>query len=712
MALPVLSGITDALEWYQNNIGDRFAGGALQLLNKGRIGLGYGDEGATAIDQADPRKALDIAFRDAPFQRFLYTSVADPLNLVGVGLPAKLAATGLRGVPLVGRALQAANTVDQLPGRVVGGAIDSGIKNVLKPGFDATYDAALRPMGQGIANRAPGLANAYQTGTRAWREQALLSPGYHVTNAASNLAQSVIHGDMNTAGQTVRGLIRGKNVGDDVAHQIGRSIPQSVKGNTLHASGQPGSADSVFHEMSGSPVYGPTPTGTRLPNANQNPALVQMGNLSNASGRVATHIEDAARKAAWGNATKQAIQRWAKNHADILEGRGLANTAAALRESGGMVQVGSLMPALRADGIRGAAATREIRQMGNAHTDAIREGEQYADKLFFRYGQNNPVDKVGRNMLAFHTYAINNIPSSLRRSAEVPAVMNVPVNWYEESDRYNEQHGLTSKMHGEYQLPFEVGGNEVFVNPAKWLPFGNIIGAATKPEREVGESWLGEIGNTARDVGLGLHPFVDLPMTVTGQYGRAITPGLLRWAQPINAAASAASGTPQDIEGPYKGLVEGIQKEVSGTTPFPYRDYLLRKKQAELGGSANASLATQGPLVREAHQAVGNELGATGLAGFMGVPGLKILSPEERIIRENAHETKNLIGQYGTRAAMLNPTRGIYDNVDPLAVKVENFEKLPPQEQEALLDDPVARDMVIEHLAQKLHGPRYRRSFT
>ena len=110
MSIPVLSGVLDGAEWWQRNVlEDKIVGPLYRSMAEAQLrNAPYKAEHPLLIDlsPSSPEhvqflqelagaksgtQAADVAFRDNPWGRLLVTSAADPLNLVGVGIPGKLA---------------------------------------------------------------------------------------------------------------------------------------------------------------------------------------------------------------------------------------------------------------------------------------------------------------------------------------------------------------------------------------------------------------------------------------------------------------------------------------------------------------------------------------------------------------------------------------------------------------------------------------------
>jgi hypothetical protein len=161
-------------------------------------------------------------------------------------------------------------------------------------------------------------------------------------------------------------------------------------------------------------------------------------------------------------------------------------------------------------------------------------------------------------------------------------------------------------------------------------------------------------------------------------------------------------GRPVDIEGGPKELLGNAQEALTGQRPFPYQEYLLRKRQAEL--------KALGKDPSQAGSNVGRQMALEGLAGFVGIPGLKLLTPEEQAIRKNAQLAQAYKLAGNTPGYRANPTAGAYAALDPRDEQVANWDKLSAVERQRLLRDPEVRDQLLDKLAMQLHNGSQQRA--
>jgi hypothetical protein len=772
--IPLLGWGFDRLnDWGENVVDDKMLGHGLRTLrnisNMPGLNVVPGVGVATAIannplvapSSADADKAtsagltgknwVDAAYKNSPWQHFGASMLFDPLNLVGVGLPAK-ALTGVSAGSKLYKALKVADTIDKVPGMMSKPVMDVAGK-IAGAGLRGTADA-LAPHAASFATAHPDITNAISNVNRGWREQALLSPGYHIRNANENLLRPLLEtGDTKTTKETLRGMFTGRNRFDDIAPTHGFNTDVDIQKSIGQDPTGLAHGKSVFRKVDFGPKTAPgavrldLPTGGALGsnhgemfgpagrtlsgrpgyqaiNLHGNPvnlgdtASFRSGPLNAAGKRTGqtrgkiVEISDNPLTGNPGITIERNGNTYTFDPGNLLDhkpGAGWAPGAPGpgntFQQAGnwaaGKVAGGMETNALVGSHIEGAArkaaiATEYERALARGATadQAKQSALKYADDLFFNYSDNpGGVDELGRNLFAFHKFGMHNIPSQLRTAGKRPGMLNVPSEWYRVSDEYNNQQGLPSRFHGE--LP--IGNTGMHINPMNLWSVGQLVGAGTKHGLQEEEGTpLGQTADMAQGIGLGLNPFIDALLTVTGQHGRSFAPSFLRASQPVNGVLSAITGKPVDIEGYPKEFLGKVQEELTGQQPFPYQQYLLNKRRAELKAfDGNPS---------QAGRDVGNQMALEGLAGFMGVPGLKLLTPEERDIRQNAALAKAYKLAGNTQGYRANPTARTYADLDPRDQKIANWENLSAAERQRLFRDPEVQFQLFDKLAHQLHS--------
>lgn len=660
MSLPGLSGITGALDWYQRNLGGQRVTGEIirnpllqraffRGISPGRL-LSPGDAalqaGAAAPDAAT---ATEVAFRDAPWQRFGTEVATDPMNLVGVGIPGRLAQVGaLKAVRPELEALDALGAWRNAKLNAGFSAAGKATRSTLEPAAQVLIKG-----GERFGEAHPKIAQGVELGSRMWREQALHpAPAYYVRNWGENVMRAITNGEFDVATETVKGTMRRPTRAQEIYRELGIDGPHQIDG------------------------------------------LIQDPTLHN-NARVLTSGESVE----LGRGGRSAYRELG----DKISNPGIRG---ALHKFGGLMEKGTAFNAERIEGpAREAAfahAYDEARAAGATTGQALEQGVGHANELFYDYSKNTPLDQVARHGLAFHKFALNNLPAQMKLATQRPAILNVPNQYYDVSEDYADQRGLSQRFNGSMPIGGEAqDGTQAHISPFDMWSVGQLVKMARRNDPESGATGLGDVANTMRDMGLGLHPFINVPLAATGQFGREIPNGLLRLAQPTNALAGLLMHRPVDVEGPYKNLVE--------PNGLPYQEWLIRKRQAELGlkQGIRPERALQDPALRqqaEADSAV--ESSIPSLGGWLGVPGLKVLNAEEAMIRQNEAIAGQAFDHGLKNQGYANPTSGAYALNDPLAAKVKLGLPLEPREVAMILSGQAGPVLQAQYLKQQTKALR------
>lgn len=758
---PILSGIFDKMRDYEREvIDDKILGHGLRTLSQG-IPLGPG--GRTRISLVPPMIApimklltpddkysryanltgltgkawVDEAYKESPWQHFGASALLDPTNLIGFGLPGA-AAKALPVGSKIAKGLEMANVVDQFPGKATG----KGFELLGNAGRGALQGAAdtLGPM----VPKSPALdklGRVYGKTMQGWREQALFSGSYPVGNWMGNIDAAVRSGQGDVIKSAIMAPFTGRSkVADEVLTSLGNNRPKLNYASTA----PPPPIDPMAFNSRWADEMAKLGREPNIHNPMSTPSVVR--DIPDTFGAANTVRDKAAGVSEWfkranqnrieGPAIDAAFMRdfmpkidqagrdmetvlrgiktptgtanpVAQKAADELVARNYRMSPDDLREI--------LFPGTRARRARAAAnptpyaGPRKARVPDwrdgviagweNNIIDSVQAGTKNSTDIFFDYTANNPIDKLGQGALAFHRFAVNNIPKTITAAGKNPVYANIPSEYYRVSDEYNKQHGLPRSFHGQYPLGGPgADGTQASFDPMGRLPFGALAKYATRPGSPVDDqnTPVGEFAEDLKGIGLGLNPFIDALLTVTGQHGRGLAPGFLRASQPVNGILSSIMDRPVDIEGGPKELLGNAQEAITGQRPFPYQEYLLRKRQAEL--------KAMGKDPKQAGSQLGDQMATEGLAGFAGVPGLKLLTPEEQEIRRNAALAQAYKLAGNTAGYRANPTSRAYADLDPRDEQIANFSSLSADERRRLLRDPEVRDQLLEKLAMQLHN--------
>lgn len=772
MSIPVLSGLTDALNLYQRSVVDPIAGTGLGLLNKAKMGLGQGDAGSQQLDSyfqngigpganADPTGALNFGTQGpaGAWGRFGLTAAMDPLNLVGLGLPG-MAAHGLEGmgmlskVPGLADALGGLGKLDALPGALTGKVMDT-VGDVAGPMVTGAA-GKLAPFVNDFAAEHKDLSQGWTTANLVWKQLNHMLPGQQLGYMADDTTRVLAHGNAGAVGDMIQargGLLggSGSTEGDKWAETLGQrpelvspeaaNIPQQsifTPSNELNKDpwGDP-SKGLPFQDWvqahQDTPVLGGLLQGLRK--AGQNQMNIEKG------------VEGQMRGAVWGSGMNDAMKGPGDELTARMDANGAPELAQMMRDQNYMVHPDALKQTMLQMGYDAKSTDRVAQQWADqigapsvmqGHPDPItgapvpgvvtpasgafeaandvtkRQMLDYTNPTrptnvasdspeMQRYEGEMLLRGLAANTFGGYKFATSNIPSFMRLTGAHPAIANVPQDYYRNSDQYNLQHGLPESYHG--LLPMgNVGGKDLMVNPFSLSSMGQLVGDMGKPADPMsGNSALGDIADTASDVGFGLNPIINAALIASGQKGSTQLPNIIRPLTPIGAAIGAGIGRPVDLEGPVKALGSATEQALTGRQTGSYQDFLLRKRQVELSGGNPMAVDNPTPT---ANQDVANSQAVeqliTALTGFRG---MKEMAPEEAQIRMNQRQgAVEQILSGSTQGVASNPTRGAYDITDPLMEKIYRFSSLTPIEQRHLMEDPVANQIITQNRSELLHG--------
>ena len=389
MSIPFLSGIGDLLDAYQRGLSDPVSGSILLGLNRARMGLGLGDSGSDALGQygngmpsfggaptSDPTGALNFAFNspgsENPIGRFAFQTATDPLNLVGLGLPGKLAETGLaHAIPGAVSALDKADWLDKLPGLATDKAL-SAAKDLTWPAVQRPL-SAIQPGLEQFATDHPDLQQGWQDFTRAWKAGQHVAPSFLAGTNLDDLTLLAARGQWGAAADAAKALpgamwngITGHGTTDmglttDLLNEMGGEIPHAVSD-----AGVPGAwknldptgvspSDSVFSKwQTHEPIDRWDAEGNQLTGpVISSPGdwmLDKLARLDSWSKNIEQQGELAKRGSAYGRGYVDAIAPDVELAANKLEGYGFNDTANDLRDSQGIYSPSRLVADLRSQG--------------------------------------------------------------------------------------------------------------------------------------------------------------------------------------------------------------------------------------------------------------------------------------------------------------------------------------------------------------------------
>jgi hypothetical protein len=795
VSIPLLSGVGDALDYYQRSVSDPVSGSILLALNKAKMGLGLGDQGSQQMsDQfgsgapgSDPSGALNFAYHDNPLGRFAFQTATDPLNLVGMGIPGHLAETGLaHAIPGAVGLLDKASWLDQAPGALAGQAGNIAGKFIGAPIVKAA-DSLSGPVADfAAANKR--LSQGWSNANMGWKALQHLTPGPIVRDIFDDTTRMGANGEWGSMADSIGGMFGRPTAGDRWASTFGDTVPASVGETGLPPGG------SILHNLQdqvpelndiGNPVFDQYGNQSIVPSTSgiKNALVGKLGDWSDTMRNTEQGLDIQRRGAVYGNAAFNSLDNQvAPGFANYLDKHWGSNASGAFSDTAGRINPADLEALLAKGGMapgdashvsgewntaldtaRGAAADRTnqvmmdfsahpwdkakealsgagitdingqggllstagksnlrqidsadltsyMRQMGLASTpesdSLLREWSGLAQHA----GGDQLLRSIGQNMFGSYKFGPQNLAALGRLSLEHPIVANAPAEYYRDSDIYGAQHGLPASMHGS--MPFgnnPFNGEQIMFNPGDLSSLSSLIGAATdQSSAGSGTGVVGGMADALNTVGMGLNPAIQLGLQAAGQNGTNQMSDLIRPLTAVSGLAGLATGRPQNIEGPLKNAVGTAQQAITGSETFPYQDYLVRTRQAELAGGYNKWDATQqsGPLHDAANADESHRIAVQDFLKTMLPLDLQSVPREQQAIGNNQFQSQ-LYGLHGMpTAASQNPTGQAYALADPLAEKVARFSTLPFQEQQAMLRDPRALQLLQAQRSLQLHNPQ------
>jgi hypothetical protein len=396
---------------------------------------------------------------------------------------------------------------------------------------------------------------------KAWREQALLSPRYHLANVMDMTVKSLIHG-VNP--------IHNMGAKDFAQHELEMSsLPMGVfVHDDTRDLGQIGQLDEFLGQ-------GSTTAVGAIPGIGVPADKVVRFNRAFARGS-----ENAFRQWAWHNQVKDTLHAFRPQF--DTEVRRLMPGAAGANLIADMDKMGQGFR--RTEGIsfgpnkiremalqRGAddsAANELLNTWKNAIDQASIDGVAMSNKVHFDFEKTYAIeDKLMlRKFLPFHFFATRNLPFYLETLAAHPEVVNAWQAYQDVSEQDRINMGLPSKYKGYIPvgdgfLHGIFGPGQMFFNPSSLLSIadqGKNISKLTEGDPYAETSMRARVGSVldrASGIGAGPAPWVQIPLSALGFYGaKDETLPILRLSSVVQAATGRNALS--DLVG-FKGLNKG-----------------------------------------------------------------------------------------------------------------------------------------------------------
>lgn len=385
MAIPVLSGIGDAFNWYERNVSDPISGSIYLGLNDAKMGLGLGDQGSQYLSSlgnglpgSHPSEALNFGFQDNPLGRFGFQTVTDPLNLLGTGVVpgaahGLAALTHVTALPGVAHGLGALSFLDKAPGAMTNAAMGTA--------GDQLGKTVLPFLGEHVAPRVAGFGDAHPAIKDVWQGTNLavkelnhLNPAYFLRNLFDDASRQGLSGDAASAGGMMSDSARAaKNyltggpevVSDNTRDFIGNfggELPQSIHDTGVSTVGPQSifrrwqSKQAIYDSWGNVDHYEPAIRGNkdRFLDVIARPGEFGKG-LENAQ-------EVAARSNVWGNKALEYLDPATREMSSWVDRHGVPDLATDLVDRQGMVSPSEVRERLIDAGVSDSQATKAAEQ--------------------------------------------------------------------------------------------------------------------------------------------------------------------------------------------------------------------------------------------------------------------------------------------------------------------------------------------------------------
>jgi hypothetical protein len=462
---------------------------------------------------------------------------------------------------------------------------------------------------------------------RAWREQALLSPRYHIMNVMDMTVKSLLHGvnPLKLAGSSTQlaadlgqqhppasVLMRG-DIYSDPSSPIA-ALSQGVINSVPGAPAPPPSTfRGVLNAVRSVGPHDPTTALGQIGANNEGGVLNAIGNVGDRVGllnkKSAHFIEDNFRLSAWRAQTVDALQNakfsFLNTIKQIEPGRAGVDAATALEKLGDK-NLGTLginyspevvYDSLIRHGGSAESASKAASLWSNLVNQASQQGADLANKVHFNFDQTYAFEEALhlRTWLPFHFFATRNLPFYLETVAANPQLLHLMYDYHQLSADEKNQLGLpdtinnmVSAGHDSF-LNLLFGPGRIMVNPLVAIALmdqtKNINQAFDPSIPNQGSGILGKVGglNTRlQAVGMGLAPWVNIPLDVLGGLtgGSAYGPGneqsdVIRLSAPIGALtnfAARAVGHPNTRISPDATLIQPALNRIREITTGTKRE--------------------------------------------------------------------------------------------------------------------------------------------
>jgi hypothetical protein len=595
------------------------------------------------------------------------------------------------------------------PDEVAEGALERTVGETRREALIEAYaDEMAKRLGVG---KDPGVVRALNRiaqmlPLRAWREQALLTPRYHLQNILDSTVKATLHGINPAVGRSAF----------TVAERLGIPIPESVLWRPQ---------TTVWEEFASPQAE--TALGTLLSRFSRRlgagaEKLVQFNR------RMAQAVESSFRSAAWITETlrnlreaRPAFDGLVRQTLGAQRGNRLLRMLDAT-EHGVTFSVRQLEEAVRRVGGTPEQAAELAAAWSRVQAQASSRGEELARRLFFDYGDERNIERwLGiRAWAPFHFWATRNVPFYLETLGQHPWLLRAWESYHQISEDERKRLGLPGRFTDTMPVPllgWLFGPGTAYANPLVALSIADQLKYRYIPDDA---PLLARLQEQMSRIGLGLAPWAEIPLGVAGALGEDWEP-----MRVLRHSGLVAQTTGLDVEQPIREGVRRLRGKPETLTGSAYTDYLVKKRILELsvedtGRAADpAYLAalndTTSPIFQRAWDDVRRQLLGQELVGMTLPVPVKFLGDTERRIREERAQlpetgelprgTLSELARQGWVGAAYAPLSW-KPGPEQLVAKVQALLLLPPGMQEQIIEQDPELRQYFEWVRQQPLGVR------
>jgi hypothetical protein len=564
--------------------------------------------------------------------------------------------------------------------------VKRGLSGVLLGGL------ALAGTGDPGSAAAAGLAGTALGGStlakvnNVFREQALLSPRYHVNNLADQAIKSAQEGI--APWLTGSKLPEALNAWGQLASEGQQTLAQGGKVSMFSPLSQSSKAFMQATKVDNRVVDAQF-AGQGLAALHAFDAFTKglSGKLGDANRQVASFYEWIGRTSAFVQGKEQVLQSSLPYFADRVRQVAGDDAAQAVMDTRGYMDAGKLASIL-GDGVAGQARATLLGEWNRLLKMGDDAGTSLATRIHFDYRNTTNLDDLMGQVMLFHVFATRNLVYYPRFLAEHPWTSVIFTNWIKQSEEDRSKGRAPERFLGEVAAPQQFSNllgaffgqqGEIFYNPLQYVSIAQqllpLARQIAKPQP--GQTPVGALLEGQQNIGLGFAPGQRFVLDATGALGESDSRSYLTPAQPLNAGAALLQGSGVLPMGrPFGDRSQTLNFDVvqlaadkaiewiRGQKPFDPATYAvqkrLREQPIEQGQLPFPGRQPSADAVQQAAQGAARESGVLSGLGYLGLnPGLKQFPTAEATVRQSQGPQPKPVDTHNAPSKLASAMRGM-----------------------------------------------------